>query len=182
MSRSKNKLVALLATVGVFGFAMGAWAPAVSAQVSSFNTAIYSGRYACNITSDAGFLTAVIKYNPLGNGKYHAGTLLASANSFGVATPNISSFCRYTLNTVASSYTVTGQGIGFENLAWTAVAGNDASCPPSFVDQTTLAVRNLTNANGITQSAEIADVNLLDQVAIGVPPILTASGRGYCLK
>jgi hypothetical protein len=169
MSRSKNRLVALVAAVGIFGFAMGAWVPVVNA----FTPAIYSGRYSCNVTSNEDFFTAVIKYNPLGNGKYHAGSLIATANAFGDGTAGQSGFCRYSLNTVASQYTVTGQGIGFENLAWTAVAGNDASCPASFVDQTTLAVRNLTNANGITVSAEIASVNLLDQ---GEP------GRGYCLK
>jgi len=173
MSRSKNRLVALVAAVGIFGFAMSAWVPVVNAQVSSFSTAIYSGRYICNVTSNEDFFTAVIKYNPLGTGKYHAGTLLASANAFGDGTPGQSGFCRYSLNTIASAYTVTGQGIGFENLAWTAISGNDVSCPPSFVDQTTLAVRNLTNANGITVSAEIASVNLLDQ---------GEAGRGYCLK
>jgi hypothetical protein len=173
MSRSKNRLVALVAAVGIFGFAMGAWAPVVNAQVSSFSPAIYSGRYICNVTSNADFFTAVIKYNPLGNGKYHAGTLLATANAFGDGTPGQSGFCRYSLNTVASTYTVTGQGIGFESLVWMAISGNDVSCPPSFTDQTTLGVRNLTNANGITVSAEIASVNLLDE---GEP------GRGYCLK
>ena len=184
MSRSKNRLVALVAAVGIFGFAMGAWAPVVNAQVSSFSPAIYSGRYICNVTSNADFFTAVIKYNPLGNGKYHAGTLLATANAFGDGTPGQSGFCRYSLNTVASTYTVTGQGIGFETLVWNVISGNDPSCPcgattpitgscTSFTDQTTLGVRNLTNANGITVSAEIASVNLLDQ---GEP------GRGYCLK
>ena len=173
MSRSKNRLVALVAAVGIFGFAMGAWVPVVNAQVSSFSTAIYSGRYICNVTANEDFYTAVIKYNPQGNGRYHAGTLTASANAFGDDTAGQSGFCTYNLNTVGSNYNVTGQGIGFERLVWTADAGNDTTCPGSFVDQTTLGVRNVTNANGITVSAEISSVNLLGN---------DEPGRGYCLK
>jgi len=167
----KSSIAKLAILLGACGLLVAFGNTAANAQVSSFSTANYDNRYVCTNAADADFFTAVIKYNPNGAGGYTAGTLVASSDAFLGGAPD--TFCNYTLNTTTSAYTISGQGLGFEKLVWTAASSNAAVCPASFVDNTAIALRNLTNSNGIVVDAEFSSGNLLGQLE---------SGHGYCLK
>jgi hypothetical protein len=174
MSRKKNNITTLITALGVLGLAIGLSAPRAYAQAPhaevTLSTANYSGRYGCLVTSDSGFYTAVVKYNPSGTGTYTAGTLVASDDAFplGLAT----AFCTYSLNG-DSFYSIDGHGLGFEKLIWNAASTNDPSCPGTFIDNTAIALRNLININGAVIDSEFSDGNLLSQ---------GFAGHGYCLK
>jgi hypothetical protein len=173
MSRKKNRITKLITALGVVGLMIGFYAPRVYAQhnTTGLSTVNYTGRYACLLASDGSFYTAVFTYNPNGAGIYTNGTLIASSDAFVGGLPT--AFCTYNINTHLSSYTVSGHGTGFESVTWGAAGNNGAFCPPSFVDNTAIALRNVVNRNGASIDAEISDGNLLGQ---------GFAGRGYCLK
>ena len=175
MSRKKNSITKLITALGVLGLVIGFYVPRVNAQAphaeTTLSTANYSGRYVCLVTSDGDFYSAVIKYNPNGASGYSAGTLIASSDAFVGGLPT--AFCTYNINTHLSAYTVSGHGTGFESVTWGAAGNNGAFCPPSFVDNTAIALRNIVNKNGASIDAEISDGNLLG---------LGFAGHGYCLK
>jgi hypothetical protein len=180
MPLKQNSRVKAVSIVGACGLLIAVGGRPATAQVSSFSPANYNGRYVCTNASDFDFYTAVIKYNPNGQGGYTAGTMVANDDAFLFGDPT--KFCSYTLNTASSFYTLDGHGLGFEKLVWTGAGSNDASCPcagntcngtSSFTDQTAIALRNLTNSNGVVIDAEFSSGNLLDQLS---------SGHGYCLK
>jgi hypothetical protein len=178
MSRNQNRISKVIAAVGLLGLLVGLSAPRVSAQtneVVAFSNAVYAGRYACTTASDDDFFTAVIKYNPNGSGAYSDGILIASLNAFapfGTATPS-ASFCTYALDLAASSYSIGTDGTGFESLSWVAATTNNGACPASFIDQTSIALRNITDTTGAITRAEFATADLLGR---------DEPGHGFCLK
>jgi len=177
MSRNEYHISKLITALGVAGLMLGLFAPRVSAQ-PPFSNAQYTGRYACSSASDDNFFTAVIKYNPNGNGAYSAGTLVASLEPFDAdvdITPPSGDFCFYTLDIPASSYTIGTDGSGFEELVWAPVTtpANPSGCPSSFEDQTAIALRNMLDTTGATIRAEFSSANLLGQ---------DEPGHGLCLK
>jgi hypothetical protein len=178
MSSSQNRIATLIAALGAFGFMTALWVPRASAQVTSFSDSNYTGRYGCEISFDEDFFTAVYKYNPNGAGGYANGTLIGSLNNFAVyndAAP-ASQFCTYFLETAASAYSVDSTGIGSETLSWTPSVANNAACPGAFIDETFIALRNITNAIGASIHADIADRNLF-----GIDPPGDA-GHGICVQ
>jgi len=175
MSRKKNSISKLIAALGVLGLVIGLSAPKASAQAphaeATLSAANYTGRYVCRSASDGDFFTAVTKYNPNGAGRYTAGTLIASDDAF--IGGSASAFCTYTLSTVQSLFTINGHGLGFEKLVWIASSTNPVSCPPNFIDNTAIALRNLINNNMAVVEADFSSGNLLAQ---------GKAGHGYCLK
>lgn len=179
MSKNENRRSKLITALGLVGLMLGLSAPMVSAQVITFSNANYVGRYVCTDAGSHDIFTAVIKYNPNGSGAYSAGTLvaaLASYEPFGTAIPS-ASFCNYTLDIAASSYTIAADGTGFEVLVWVppSVAPlNDPLCPGTFTDQTAIGLRNMQDATGIAViRAEFASANSLN---------VNDAGHGTCLK
>jgi hypothetical protein len=116
-------------------------------------------------------VTASIKYNPDGAGKYTAGTLQANQAAFDGGSAG--KICTYDLDITKSTYVINSNGIGFEVLAWTAPQDQAAPCPPTFSMQTAIAVRAQSNENGFTIRSDEATFNLLDQGVIGT---------GFCVK
>jgi hypothetical protein len=145
-----------------------------SAQVTSFSNKNYSGSYSCRDASFDDFFTAVFQYTPDGGGSYTSGTLVATLNGFVAfdTSPPAAQFCTYFLQTAASAYSIDTTGLGFETLTWLPSVANNANCPGTFVNQTQIALRNLTSSNGATSRAEFSDDNFLD---------LDAPGHGTCL-
>jgi hypothetical protein len=188
MSRSESPKLRILVALGAIGLLMGLCTPRASAQ-GPFSNANYSGRYACstmiNGPTATTAATAIIKYNPAGNGKYKAmsvGSLIA--NEAGFAGGNPSKFCSYTLDTAKSSYTLDSNGVGFETLVWNALPSNtDGVCPCSpallcggdafFTMQTSFGIKNDLNVNGFSIRSDHSSSNLLNQ---GQP------GQGFCVK
>jgi hypothetical protein len=182
MLKSENRKPKTLVALGAIGLLVALWAPRASAQ-GPLSNANYSGRYACFTAADDEFETAVIKYNPDGNGKYTAGTLLA--NESGVAPGgDPSKFCGYSLDTSKSSYTLDSHGVGSETLVWNAETANDPDCPCSskanlcegngfFTEETAFAIRNQLNSNGFTTRADHSSTNLFN---------FDEPGNGYCVK
>jgi hypothetical protein len=172
MSRKDKSISKLIASLGVFGLVICFCAPRVSAQVpaGTFTAANYSGRYVCSASTGTLSDTAVMKLKPNGAGAYTAtSSLSANDGQFsGDGTAN----CNYTLGT-GSAYTVSGDGTGFEMLNWTASAANPTVCPASFTDLRAIALRNLTNINGVVINVEFSSDNLLGQAN---------AGWGLCLK
>lgn len=177
MSRRKNSIAKLIATLGVLGLVSGLSAPNASAAPvvphaeATLSTTNYENRYVCRSASGDDHFTAVTKYNPDGAGKYTAGTLMASDQAFPGGSASV--FCSYSLDTRGSFYTINGHGTGFEKLVWAAAATNSRSCPGSFIDNTAIALRNLINNNASVVEADFTDGNLLGQ---------GKAGHGYCLK
>ncbi len=177
MSKTQYRISKLILVIGTIGLMMGLPVTRLSAEVAlPLSEANYSGRYICSIRADGGDDTAVIRYKPNGTGSYIAGTYTTGIVSFGIPfdpTHPASEFCNYTLNTTDSHYIIDTHGLGFETLSWTAAVGNNGACPPSFVDQTAIALRNSTNPNDFVLRAEVSDVNLNDE---------GTDGWGHCLK
>jgi hypothetical protein len=179
MSRNRNRISKVIGAMGLLGMLVGLSAPRVSAEsnpVISFSDAVYTGRYVCTTASRFDQFTAVIKYNPNGGGAYSAGTLIASLEPFDLDTdvqPPSMDFCTYFLDRAASSYTVGTDGTGFETLSWLTSPTNPTACPGSFIDQTSLALRDNTDITGAVLRAEISSANLLGQ---------GSAGLGFCLK
>jgi hypothetical protein len=167
MFRNGNRLSKLIAVVGVVSLMMALLVSRASAQVTTFSNKNYNGSYACRDASDFDFFTAVFQYTPNGAGGYTTGTLVATLNNFtgfDSAAP-AAQFCTFLLQTAASAYSIDTTGLGFETLTWLPSAGNNAACFPAafFVNQTQIALRNLTSSNGATIRAEFSDDNLLDE-------------------
>ena len=143
-----------------------------------FSDANYANRYVCNVTGGGNEWTAVMKINPNGKGGYTAGTLVGSISEFAAfdpaATPP-SNFCSYSLAPPGSGYGIDSQGDGTEILSWTLNAGQNASCPASFVMNTAIELRNTVNANNIVARTVITSGNLLGQSPFD-------PGYGYCFK
>jgi hypothetical protein len=180
MLRNGNPISKLIAALAVFGLTMALVAPNVSAQVTSFSTKNYNGSYSCRYAAFADFDTAVSQYSPNGSGGYTTGTLVATLNIYlpFAATPPASAFCTYFLQTGESAYSIDTTGVGFETLSWAASVTNNAACPPSWIDQDQIALRNLTTSNGATIRAEVADDDLLPITPADVFPF---PGHGTCL-
>jgi hypothetical protein len=175
MSSRKHRISKLVAALGGVGLLLGLSVPKAGAFLSTFSTKNYSGRYVCTEASDDDFFTAVIKYGPNGGGAFMAGTLVAAENNFLFPPVDIPAlaFCPYELNLAASSYTISDDGHGFEQLTWTQTPVN-ANCPvASFTDQAIIALRNTPNAANQVQRADFSSVNLLGQ---------TDAGHGTCYK
>jgi hypothetical protein len=178
----KDKAVSkIIMYLGALGLVIGFCAPRANAQVpaGAFTNAHYSGRYACvastGLSSSSGGegASAVMKLKPNGSGGYDSTSVLSANDSaFGGSG---SSFCSYTLDTTQSTYTVSGDGTGFEKLVWTANSSNEGPniCPGTFTDFRAIALRNLLNINGVVIDVEFSSTNLLGQ---------TSAGNGYCLK
>jgi|SRR6516225_221230 hypothetical protein len=166
---SENRKSKLIAGVAVLGLLIGFSATKAGAQLGNAN---YIGRYACTATDNIIGNTAVIKYGPNGAGAYEGGTLTASGTPF-----TGSGFCVYDLNLAASSYTIGTDGTGFEKLTWTASATNAPGCPPTFVDQTAIALSTNLNTGGATLQADFTDADLL-----GASGGAGEVGYGYCVK
>jgi len=182
MSRNQNRIAKLIAVLGVFGLTMAFSVPTVSAQITTFSAASYSGRYGCNLSFDEDFFTAVYKYNPSGAGGYGSGgTLIGSLNNF-VFPFNIGApagqFCTYFLQPANSVYTVDSTGVGNEILSWVPSVANSPFCPGAFIDETFFALSSIatTSSSGISTHAVVADRNLF-----GINPLGDA-GRGQCEK
>jgi len=179
MSRNQNRISKVITAVGLLGMLVGLSAPRVSAevtdQVTAFSNKVYVGRYGCTTASDDDFFTAFIKYNPNGSGAYSAGTLIAALTAFTTFVPGAASmqFCTYTLDPAASSYSIGTDGTGFESLSWVAATPPTPGCPASFIDETSIALRNITDITGAVTRAEFASANLLGQ---------DEAGHGACLK
>jgi hypothetical protein len=174
MSTIGNHRLKALAGLAALALVMGISLPNAHAQLSATN---YSGRYACAVSSDDNFYTAIVKYGPNGQGAYAAGTLIAAANAF-VAFPTVSpsgDYCIYTLDTTSSSYNIGSDGMGFESLSWVSTGPNNSTlgCPSSFVDQTAIGLLGAFNASATTQRSEFVDANLLGE---------DEPGHGHCLK
>jgi hypothetical protein len=180
MSRKDKAVAKLIASLGVVSLVIGFGAPRISAEVpaGTFTAANYSGRYVCSASTGANanaggqgeFASAVMKLKPNGAGGYDSTSVLnANDSAFGGSG---TAFCSYTLGT-GSFYTISGDGTGFEKLVWAANSANEAACPIGFTDLRAIALRNLTNNNGVAIDAEFSSTNLLNQVS---------GGHGYCLK
>jgi len=182
MSTYQNRTAKLIAALGILGLMMVCSVPKVSAQVTTFSDANYSGRYGCELSFDEDFFTAVYKYNPDGAGGYANGTMIGSLNNFVTPYDNTNpagQFCTFFLETAASAYSVAANGIGNEILLWTPSIANPAGCPIfGFIDETFIALRNITSGPpaGASIRAEVADRNLF-----GIDPLGDA-GHGSCLK
>jgi hypothetical protein len=184
------------AALGAIGLLVALWTPGASAQ-GPFSNANFSDRYACFTGSATAiavaattaigiggeFPTAVIKYNPDGNGKYTAGTLIADEAGLALG-GDPSKFCSYELDTTKSSYTLDSHGVGSETLVWNAETANDPDCPCSskanlcegngfFTEETAFAIRNQLNSNGFTTRADHSSTNLFN---------FDEPGNGYCVK
>jgi len=168
MSRNGNRILKLIAALGVFGLMMAFSV----ARVSAFSDANFKGSYACSDSSDADFFTAVFQYTPDGAGGYSTGTLVASLDPFFPFNPSApaSQFCTYFLQTAASAYSIDTTGLGFETLSWTPSVANNPLCPGTFINESQTALGNELKS-GIASTAEYSDDNLLD---IGDP------GHGTC--
>ena len=114
MSIRKHRASKLIVALGGVGLLVGLSVPKAGAQLTSFSTKNYSGRYVCQEANYEGH-SAVIKYGPNGGGAYAAGTLVAAENDF--VSPIVSipavAFCTYELNLASSSYTISPDGHGF---------------------------------------------------------------------
>lgn len=175
MSIRKHRIAKLVAAVGGVGLLIGLSVPRAGAELSTFSSKNYSGRYVCTEASDDDFFTAVIKYGPNGGGAYTAGTLIGAENNFLFPPTDIPAlaFCPYDLNLAASSYTISADGHGFEQLVWSQTPVNP-NCPiTTFIDQHIIALRNTPNAQDQVQRADFASVNLFDQAD---------AGHGTCVK
>lgn len=175
MSISKNRASKLVAALGGVGLLLGISVPQASAQLTSFSAKNYGGRYVCTEASLDDFFTAVIKYGPNGGGAYMSGTLVAAENNFLFPPVDIPAlaFCPYSLNLAASSYTISADGHGFEQLVWTQSPANP-NCPVTdFIDQHIIALRNTPNAQGQVQRSDFASVDNLGQ---------DDAGHGTCYK
>jgi len=176
---SKRKWVAakLFAVLGGTGLAIGICVPRATAVVPPFSAANYANRYVCNVSDDSNGTTGVARVNPNGAGAYHSGDLQVALDGavfpFDPAVPPEDNFCEFTLNTAASSYTVSASGLGTEVQSWKAVPGNNVDCPPSFVMANAIALRTNINANGKVQNVQLSSGNLADD---------DEPGYGSCLK
>lgn len=166
----------LFAVLGGAGLAIGICATRASAQATvppPWTNANFDNRYICNVSSNGGEFTGVMKINPSGTGVYTAGTLYASASPFAAFNPNATpaaNFCTYALNTHASTYGISSKGIGSDVLSW-ALTGGPAGCPSSFVMTDTFVIRNNVTANNTSPRTDFTSNNFL-----GDP------GAGYCIK
>jgi hypothetical protein len=186
MSRSVNGIPKLVTALAVVGLIMGLSAVRASAapatpsvgsndQVTSFTNANWSGRYACQDTSDDDFFTAVMNLNPNGAGAFDGGTLSGSADAFGVETTQASAdFCTYTLDVADSSYDITTNGTGFAEMEWVAnTTTNDPLCPLTFENQYAVNLRgNVEPGTLNVLRAELASANLFNE---------DEPGKGYCI-
>jgi hypothetical protein len=187
MLRSVNGIPKLVTALAVVGLIMGLSALRASAapatpsvgsndQVTSFTNANWSGRYACQDTSDDDFFTAVMKLNPNGAGAFDGGTLSGSADAFGVEAPIASAdFCLYNLDLPDSSYSITANGTGFAEMTWVPPfpVTNDPLCPLAFENQYAVNLRgNVEPGTLNVLRAELASANLFDE---------DEPGHGYCL-
>jgi len=118
----------------------------------------YQGQSVCNLCALTCFFTAVETLTPNGNGKYNGGTQVV----YGADANTPSSGCTFNLNISASSYSLSSGGIGTETLSWTAVPANDPSCPPSYVDSTSIVI-SLHSSN-----TRVVDNNLANQAGPGI--------------
>jgi hypothetical protein len=177
MARNGNPISKLIAVLTVFALMMALFVPKVSAQVTTFSTSTYKGSYSCRYAYSFDFFTAVSQYNPDGTGAYTTGTLVGTLNAFApfATTPPASAFCTYFLETAASAYSINATGLGFETLSWTPSVANNGACPGAFIDQTQIALRNLTVA-GASIRAEVADDDLF-----GFGEIFPSAGHATCL-
>jgi hypothetical protein len=155
------------------------WARADASAPPPFSNANYANRYVCNVTGGDNEWTAVMKINPNGKGGYTAGTLVGSISSvpggvFDPAALPSANFCSYSL-APGSGYGINAQGDGTEVLSWTLNAGQNGSCPASFVMNTAIELRNSVNANNIVARTQITSGNLLGQSPFD-------PGYGYCFK
>ena len=177
MSIRKHRVSKLIVALGGLGLLLGLSVPKAGAQLTSFSAKNYSGRYVCQEASEKGDeCTAVMKYGPNGGGAYMAGTLVAAENNF--VSPIVSipavAFCTYELNLASSSYTISADGHGFEQLVWTLSSTNpNCTGPAIFTDQRIIALRNTPNAANQVQRADFSSVNNLGR---------NEAGHGTCLK
>jgi hypothetical protein len=175
MSTRNDRISKLVVALGGMALLLGLSVPQAGAQLSSFSTKNYSGRYVCTESSDDDFFTGVIKYGPNGGGAFMAGTLVAAENNFLFPPLDIPAvaFCVYGLTLAASSYNIATDGHGFETLVWVQTPVNP-NCPvANFSDQAIIALRNTPNADKQVQRADFSSVNFLGQ---------TDAGHGTCIK
>ena len=118
----------------------------------------YQGESACSVCALTCFFTAVETLMPIGNGRYSSGTQVV----YGADANSPSSGCTFSLNSNASSYSLSSTGIGTETLSWTAAPSNDPSCPQSYVDRTSIVI-SLHSSN-----TKVADNNLANQGGPGI--------------
>jgi hypothetical protein len=185
MSKRQGLASKLLAVLGGAGLAISICAARASAQDAPkpppWSDANFANRYICNATSDADHFTGIIKFNPSGTGVYTAGTLNASGSpfyAFSTTSVGPSNFCSYSLNTAGSGYTVSSQGIGTDVLLWEASSGNNALCPPSFVEYDRFVIRNNVTANNTVPRTDFTSDNFLGLHST----TFQDPGHGYCLK
>jgi hypothetical protein len=171
----KHRVSNLMVALGGVGLLLGISVPRAGAQLTSFSAKNYSGRYVCDEANYEGH-SVVIKYGPNGGGAYMAGTLVAAENDF--VSPIVSipaaAFCTYELNLASSSYTISADGHGFEQLVWTLSSTNpNCTGPATFTDQRIIVLRNTPNAANQVQRADFSSVDNL-----GRPD----AGHGTCYK
>jgi hypothetical protein len=104
-----------------------------------------------------------------------SGTLVAAENNF--VSPIVSgasvAFCTYTLDLTGSSYTISDDGHGFEQLVWTLSSTNPNCTVAGFTEQHIIALRNTPNSAGVVQRADFSAVNLFGS---------GDAGHGTCYK
>jgi hypothetical protein len=177
MSIRKHRVSNLIVALGGVGLLLGLSVPKAGAQLTSFSAKNYSGRYVCQEASHDDYCTVVMKYGPNGGGAYTAGTLVAAENNF--VSPIVSipavAFCTYELNLASSSYTISADGHGFEQLVWTLSSTNPncTGAHASFTDQRIIVLRNTPNAANQVQRADFSSVNNLGR---------NDAGHGTCYK
>jgi hypothetical protein len=176
MLRNNHSISKLIAGLGIIGLVAGLFPQRLCADIAAgdFSSTVFSGRYACEVIGPNGLSSGVMKVKPNGSG-FFSGTGILNVNGDAVGA-TVGSVCSWTLNAL-SSYTVIGNGTGFAKLIWDAPSTSSTGCPTgtagSFTDFVALALRNVTNGNGVVIDAEFSSDNFLNKAA---------AGRGYCLK
>ena len=196
MSKRQGLASKLFTVLGGAGLAITVCAPRASSQATippPFTAANYANRYVCNLSAFVNVadqtVSGISKINPNGKGKYTAGTLTSPGTPFffvDTTKTAPSNFCTYSLNTTASGYSVTSQGIGTDIQAWTLVAGQNTLCQPSFVMTSMFVLRNNVTDNNIVPRLELTIDNFLGVSNPGVKAnggmASDVPGTGYCYK
>jgi hypothetical protein len=154
---------------------------AASAGPPPFSNSNYANRYECNLTSDDNFFTGIALLFPNGSGTYNSGILWVADNQFSGFDPGLpppQNFCTYLLDVAGSSYSIGSNGLGVEVLSWTAIATDNAACPPAgpgstFTMSDANALRTAdTRSAGAVVFTQTTSNNFADQDDPGYGPCL----------